>query len=107
MHPSLAPGTPLRLVADHPRSPLSPLARRLARVLEDSVLGSRRNAMLASTTLAAARAERDDVEAFLRAHDARHPAPSAEPTTAAPSTAATAPTTPVVAAAVAPAVSAR
>ena len=51
----------------------SPGRRLLARVRRWSVesqLGARRNAMLASTALAARRAEREDVEAFLRTVEA-------------------------------------
>ena len=37
----------------------------------ESQLGARRNAMVASTALAARRAEREDVEAYLSAHQPR------------------------------------
>ena len=44
----------------------------------ESQLGARRNAMVASTTLTARRAEREDVEAYLSARTAaRTPAPLA------------------------------
>jgi hypothetical protein len=53
-----------------PARAVRPLSGRLRRWSVESQQGSRRNAMLASTALAARRAERDDVEAFLRAADA-------------------------------------
>ncbi|MCM0619747.1 hypothetical protein [Nocardioides bruguierae] len=62
-----APRTPLlRLVAERPRAPMAVIRRAAEHVVESSTLGSRRNAMLAATALAAARAEREDVEEFLR-----------------------------------------
>jgi hypothetical protein len=50
-----------------PLAPLSALWGRVRSWPVDSQLGARRNAMVASTALAARRAERTDVEDFLTA----------------------------------------
>jgi hypothetical protein len=52
----------------NPLTPLvTPLADRVRSWSAESQLGARRNAMVASTALAARRAEREDVEAFFTA----------------------------------------
>lgn len=51
-------------------------SRTVRRLARESVLGSRRNAMIASTALAQRRAERDEVEDFLAALGAPHEAPA-------------------------------
>jgi hypothetical protein len=50
---------------------------RLARWPVTSQIGARRNALTASTALAQRRAERNDVERFLRALDRLQPSPVA------------------------------
>jgi hypothetical protein len=50
--------------------------RRLARWPVTSQIGARRNALIAATALAQRRAERNDVERFLRALDRRPPPPA-------------------------------
>ena len=52
-------------------NPLNPLLGRVSAWSVESQLGARRNAMIASTALAARRAERQDVEAFLAAQKPR------------------------------------
>jgi hypothetical protein len=64
-----------------PLAPLSVLWGRVRSWPVDSQLGARRNAMVASTALAARRAERTDVEEFLTAL-AAPPATPALPATA-------------------------
>jgi hypothetical protein len=48
-------------------NPLNPLLGRVSAWSVESQQGARRNAMVASTALAARRAEREDVEAFFAA----------------------------------------
>lgn len=48
-------------------NPLNPLLDRVSAWSVESQLGARRNAMIASTALAARRAEREDVDAFFKA----------------------------------------
>jgi len=45
-------------------NPLNPLLGRVSAWSVESQLGARRNAMIASTALAARRAEREDMEAY-------------------------------------------
>jgi hypothetical protein len=52
-------------------NPLNPLLGRVSAWSVESQLGARRNAMVASTALAARRAEREDVEAFFQALEPR------------------------------------
>jgi len=52
-------------------NPLNPLLGRVSAWSVESQLGARRNAMIASTALAARRAERQDVEEFLARQEPR------------------------------------
>ena len=52
-------------------NPLHPLLGRVSAWSVESQLRARRNAMIASTALAARRAEREDVEAFFAALEPR------------------------------------
>ncbi|HET6939359.1 MAG TPA: hypothetical protein VFI19_14865 [Nocardioides sp.] len=52
-------------------NPLNPLLGRVSAWSVESQQGARRNAMIASTALAARRAERQDVDDFLAAHKPR------------------------------------